>query len=193
MSLEKFYQILLSDTPSIGIKENEEYIFSLIPELKCCKGFHQNNPWHIYDVYEHILHVVDGVSNNLTMRLAALFHDVGKPYTYTEDEQGIGHFYNHWIKSKEIFLDFAKNHSIAKEITECVAKLIFYHDVRIEKVSEEILLQLVNSLTKEEINLLFELKRSDLLAQNPEHHDQLLEYEKQKTLLLHYYNRGDLL
>lgn len=189
MQLEQLYKILLSDKPSIQIKENEEYVFSLIPELEKCKGFEQNNPWHIYDVYEHILHVVDGVSNNIILRLAALFHDVGKLYTYTEDEHGIGHFYNHWVKSKEIFLDFARKHSIADDITNSVAKLIFYHDIRIEKVSDEIIAQLLNDLTIDEMILLFELKRSDLLAQNPEHHDQLIEYDKQKELLLHHYNK----
>lgn len=189
MQLEQLYKILLSDKPSIQIKENEKHVFSLISELEKCKGFEQNNPWHIYDVYEHTLHVVDGVSNNIILRLAALFHDVGKPYTYTEDEHGIGHFYSHWVKSKAIFLDFARKHSIADDITNSVAKLIFYHDIRIEKVSDEIIAQLLNDLTIDEMILLFELKRSDLLAQNPEYHDQLIEYDKQKELLLHHYNK----
>ena len=63
----------------------------------------QKNIWHVYDVYEHILHVIDGVPNNITLRLAALFHDIGKPFVYKEDENGVGHFYGHWNKSKEIF------------------------------------------------------------------------------------------
>lgn len=45
----------------------------MIPELEKCKNFDQNNPYHIYDVYEHILHVVDGVPQNIYVRLAAFF------------------------------------------------------------------------------------------------------------------------
>ena len=94
--LKLLFNILLSKEPSRLIKENEEYIFSIIPELKNTKGFNQNNLWHIYDVYEHILHVIDGVPGDLTLRLVALFHDIGKPFTYTVDENNVGHFYNHW-------------------------------------------------------------------------------------------------
>lgn len=95
MTYSDLIEILISDDVYNGLKQNKEAIFLLIPELKICNGFNQNNKWHIYDVFEHILHVVSGVNNNLCLRLAALFHDIGKPQTYTEDENGVGHFYNH--------------------------------------------------------------------------------------------------
>ena len=47
--------ILVSDEVSSLIRENEEGLFSFIPELGLCKGFNQNNEWHIYDVYDHTL------------------------------------------------------------------------------------------------------------------------------------------
>ena len=88
--------ILLKDKPSEFIKNNINDIIQIIPELSFCINFNQNNIWHIYDVFEHILQVVDGVPNNLSLRIAALFHDIGKPFVYKEDENGIGHFYGHW-------------------------------------------------------------------------------------------------
>ena len=112
MNIDKLISILLENKPSEKIKQNEDYMFSLIPELKLCKGFNQNNPWHIYDVYEHILRVIDGVPNTLELRLAALFHDLGKPFVYTEDDMGIGHFYQHWLKSNAIFIAFANRYSL---------------------------------------------------------------------------------
>ena len=96
MKLDFLINILLSDKPSKNIKFNEKQIFEMIPESSACKNFNQNNIWHIYDVYDHILHVVDGVPNSLALRMAALFHDIGKPFVYTEDENEIGHFYDHW-------------------------------------------------------------------------------------------------
>ena len=92
-NIEGLYNLLLSEEPSDNIKKHEKEVFDLIPKLKNCKSFDQNNDWHIYDVYEHILHVVDYVSPNLIMRLAALFHDIGKPLSYTEDKNGIRRFW----------------------------------------------------------------------------------------------------
>lgn len=84
--------ILLQDKPSESIRDSENYIFKIIPELSLCKNFEQNSIWHVYDVYEHILKVIDGVDSNLVLRMAALFHDIGKPFVYDEDQNGIGHF-----------------------------------------------------------------------------------------------------
>ena len=182
--MEILFEILMSEKPSVLIREREDHIFSLIPSLQLCKGFKQNNHWHIYDVYDNILHVVDGVPNVLILRLAALFHDVGKPFTYTEDENGVGHFYNHWKKSQEIFLEFSKKYNLEEELNEKVSKLIFYHDLQFEKLSENELEEILAQFDKSEIDMLFALKSSDLLAQNPEFHYLLDSYELEKERVL---------
>lgn len=189
--LKKLLEILLSDKPSVLIKENEDYIFDILPELKKAKNFNQNNPWHIYDVYEHILHVIDGVENNIILRLTALFHDIGKPYAYTEDQNNIGHFYNHWIKSSEIFLDFSKKYKLPNNLTCLVEKLIYYHDINIAKLNEQELNKFLDKFTIDEIALLYEIKKNDLLAQSTKYHYLLAEYELQKKYLLHKKNGGD--
>ena len=89
MSLEELFDILLKENASDILRIKEEELFALIPELRTCKYFNQNSDWHIYDVFEHILHVIDNVPANLVMRLTALFHDIGKPNVYTEDENGV--------------------------------------------------------------------------------------------------------
>lgn len=184
MDINSLIDILKQDKPSQYIISNEDYIFKIIPELSICKGFHQNNIWHIHDVYNHILHVVDGVPNNITLRLAALFHDVGKPYVYKEDEDGIGHFYNHWNKSKEIFENFAQKHNIDNNIKSIISNLILYHDINIDKINNNELKKLLEIFNEEEIKLLFQLKRSDLLAQNTEFHYLLECYKKQEIKIL---------
>jgi len=171
--------ILLTDKPSILIKEKENEIFSLIPEFKISKGFNQNNPWHIYDVYEHILHVIDGVRDDLILRFTALFHDIGKPYVYTEDENGIGHFYNHWNKSNEIFLNFAKKYSLDEDIIDTISKLIIYHDFNFN-VEDTKMIEIAKKLGKDNIKLLFEIKRSDLKAQNEKYNYLLDSYDNQE-------------
>ena len=68
---------------------------AVIPELEHCIGFQQHNPHHAHDVYGHTAHVVEAVPNDLILRWAALLHEIGKPATFSMDENGRGHFYGH--------------------------------------------------------------------------------------------------
>ncbi len=49
----------------------------IIPELCDGIGMEQNDKYHKYDVYNHIMHTVDNCPQRL--RLAGLFHDIAKP------------------------------------------------------------------------------------------------------------------
>ena len=184
MTINDLYEILLSNNPSIQIKNNEKELFKLIPELEKCKGFNQNNDWHIYDVYEHILHVVDYVDNDIILRLAALFHDIGKPLVYKEDINGVGHFYGHWTKSQDIFDLFALTHGIDDNISFMVSNLILFHDKNIGKLNDYDLNGLYKLFGYNGIELLFKLKDADLLAQNSKYHYLLNDYEEQKKKIL---------
>lgn len=135
-------------------------------------------------VYEHILHVIDGVPNNIVLRMVTLFHDIGKPLVYTEDEVGVGHFYNHWEKSKEIFDQFAEKYCLEENMKKLISNLILYHDLNIDKISDDELIQLINIFDKDGITMLFQLKQSDLLAQNEQFHYLLNNYENQKRRIL---------
>lgn len=184
MTIEELYNILMSEKPSEYLKKYEKDLFNLIPELEKCKGFEQNNDWHIYDVYDHILHVIDNTSPNIILRLAALFHDIGKPNSYIEDENGIGHFYGHWEVSQSIFDKFAIKHNIDKSISSIVSNLIFYHDINFSKLDENSLKRIIDKFSVEGIMQLFELKQADLLAQNKKYNYILDDYAKQKALIL---------
>lgn len=192
MSLEKLYQILLCNKPSGPLQYNEDELFDLIPELSPCKGFDQRNPeWHIYDVYEHTLHVIDYTPCDLVLRLVALFHDVGKPKTLSLDENGIGHFKGHWVVSQYVFDLFAEKYNIDKEIREKVSKLIYYHDLRVESANEEVVSDMCEILGKEGIRLLYMIKRADLLAHNPQKYYLLSLYNIQENTLLANYFSND--
>ena len=191
MTLEELYGILLMDKPSNTLKNREKELFCLIPDLEKCKGFVQNSEWHIYDVYEHILHVIDNVSSNLILRLAALFHDIGKPSSYSEDKDGVGHFYGHWKESQRIFDEFVIKHNIDKSISSNVSNLIYYHDINISKLGDDKLTEMIQKLGFEGVQQLFELKRADLLAQNEKYHYILDDYDKQRMLFLSKYKGGN--
>lgn len=187
MKIEELYEILLSEKPSELIKRNEDAIFLMIPELKICKGFDQKNIWHVYDVYEHILHVVDEVDSDLTLRLSALFHDIGKPVSYVEDSSGVGHFPFHWVESLKIFDNFASNYKIDPVIVSDVRKLINFHDINITKIDGKRLDDFLNAFnTNDLVRKLYNLKRADLKSQNKQFHYMLSLYDdwEQDTLKL---------
>lgn len=182
--MEFLLKVLMQEKPSEFIRNNSEEIFKILPELAICKDFKQNNIWHNYDVFEHIIRVVDGVPNNLILRMAALFHDIGKPFVYKEDKMGVGHFFGHWDKSKEIFCEFAQKYSIDENIKRTVSNLILYHDLNIDKLSDNELAELIKNFDTNSIVMLFQLKRSDLLAQSEEFHYLLENYKKQEIKVL---------
>ena len=189
LTIEELFEILLSEKPRYNILNSEKEIFSLIPELENCKGFNQNNEWHIYDVYEHILHVVDNIPANIVLRMAALFHDIGKPNSYIEDENKIGHFYGHWNESRKIFDQFSLKYNLDTTMSGLISNLIYYHDINICKLSNEELNKLHEILGEHGIKMLYELKTADLLAQNKKFHYILNDYEEQKDRLLLKYKR----
>ncbi|MBR2904236.1 MAG: CCA tRNA nucleotidyltransferase [Clostridia bacterium] len=74
-----------------GLKILEEIgVFSILfPELALGKGQQQRKDFHRYDVLEHSFRVVLYAPKKI--RLAALLHDVGKPFCYRRDGNTFSH------------------------------------------------------------------------------------------------------
>ena len=156
------------------IDEYKEIFFILIPELKKAYKFNQHNKYHIYDAFYHTLKVIDGVENNKYLKLAALFHDLGKPKMYTIDKYGEGHFYGHWKESNNIFKRFCKNYKVDKKTEKIVSLLILNHDRDIPSKRSS-MIKYLQEFNHTNLNLLFKLQKADILAQNPLYHKELLQ------------------
>ncbi|MDR0841757.1 MAG: CCA tRNA nucleotidyltransferase [Christensenellaceae bacterium] len=63
----------------------------ILPELTKGRGVAQREEYHAYDVLEHGLHAAQCAPPNLTLRLAALLHDVGKPGALNDSGHMLGH------------------------------------------------------------------------------------------------------
>ena len=176
MTIQELFEILMSDVPSKELIKRENELFELVPNLKPCKGFNQNTKWHIYDVYGHILHVIDNVPKDPVLRIAALFHDVGKPPCYYEDDKGQGHFKGHWIVSEQMFNSFAKEHHLDEKLSSEISELILFHDIRVPELSEESLKSISSAFGVEGIKRLYQFKKADLLSMNQEFHHLLDDY-----------------
>lgn len=165
-------KIIMCDNPGNIIRKYFDIFSVVIPELLDIKGVFQNNPYHIYDVFEHTMISLNSSEKNLALRYAILFHDMGKKDTKTTDKEGIDHFYGHPKISTEKFIKFARRMKMDKDSSERIKKLIFFHEVTLSEQSKGInkFLQLFGI---EDINLLFDMKLCDILGQNLEKSDRI--------------------
>jgi len=173
---EELKKILVFNNISDILLKHKNIFFKIIPNLEKCDGFNQYNDYHIYDVFNHILEVIRNTSNNLELRLATLFHDLGKPDKFFKDEKGVGHFYGHALVSADIFKGFASIYKIDNKTKNNVYKLIKYHDDILSSKPNKIY-NFYKEFGYENIDLLFELKRADALGQNPKYLNRLEEYD----------------
>ena len=152
--------------------EYSDVIAEVIPEIQLCVGFNQNNRYHCYDVYEHMVHAVE---NGITPieKFALLIHDIGKPHCYTEDKKG-GHFYGHPAISEEIAKDVVNHLKFDNDSKKAVLELVKYHDIEIP-VTKKSVLKLLNRLGEERALQLMDIKLADILAHAPGTQDALIE------------------
>jgi len=76
---EELGRILILDKidEALGLLDDLGYFRTYIPELARLKGLVQNR-YHTKDAWEHTRHVVKNTEPRISLRLAALFHDMGK-------------------------------------------------------------------------------------------------------------------
>lgn len=136
---EELNKILMSDNPDSFRLMNEAGLLQyILPQLSRCFGEPQKNRYHIYDVGEHIMHTVQNTPSDLTLRWAALLHDVGKPRCSSTDANGIIHFYGHHRESVRIADDVLHKLRLDNNSIKDILILIENHDVRIEPVSANV-------------------------------------------------------
>lgn len=143
-------------------------VFSFImPEIKPMIGFKQNNPYHVYDVFEHTLHAMDACKmDDPVIKFALLFHDIGKPESYSVGENGIGHFTGHGKISAGIADDIMRRLKFDNKTKEAVVQLVSEHDTPIEAQRKR-LNRLLNKMGEEQLVRLLAVRRADISAQNP--------------------------
>jgi tRNA nucleotidyltransferase (CCA-adding enzyme) len=125
---EEFLNILLSPNPKAAFLAARDLgvLEFLLPEILPTVDFEQNK-YHFEDVFEHILSVVEATKQDKLIRLAALFHDIGKPQSLTVGDDGERHFYCHEIIGAEITQTAMSRLRFSKQEIEQVSKLVKYH------------------------------------------------------------------
>lgn len=165
--VSEFNKIMLSKNPGTYLREYKDIICIFIPELEACIGFDQKNHHHVYDVFEHTLRVVDNTPPKLSLRLAALFHDISKPICFEIGSDGEGHFYGHASKSAEMAENILRRIKYDNVTIADVCQLVKYHDHQIEN-SDKIIKRMLRRLGEEGFFDLIDIKRADNFGQSEE-------------------------
>jgi poly(A) polymerase/tRNA nucleotidyltransferase (CCA-adding enzyme) len=136
----------------------------IIPELEEGYGTSQNKH-HIYECYEHYLRSFDyAVKNNFNkyVRLAALFHDIGKPRA-KRGEGKDATFYGHEIIGARMTAQILGRLKFPKKEIEKIVRLVRYHlfYYNVGEVSESSVRRLVLKVGPEDMEELLQLRMAD--------------------------------
>ncbi|MBP9727921.1 MAG: HDIG domain-containing protein [Candidatus Moranbacteria bacterium] len=164
---DELTKIILSDSPAFGIETlaRLHLLRFIAPELELGIGVTQNLH-HIYTVWEHNLRALDTCpSKKLSVRLACLFHDVGKPAT----KRGEGYnstFYNHdhvGAKITEQALTRLRfSNDVVRHATLLVDNHLFYYNV--DEVTEASVRRLIKRVGLENMDDLMAVRIGDRLG-----------------------------
>ena len=156
---EELEDIMMKDTIYYF---DDKMLFSIIPELKDCVGFDHKHPHHCYDVWEHTKVALEKSKPDLQIRLALLLHDIGKPYSYQEGEDGVRHFPGHPEKSAKMSREILTRLGYSKQEIEDICYLVEKHDTIID----------LNNLKTDNLELIkkqLHIQYCDAYAHEPKH------------------------
>ncbi|AKN32608.1 phosphohydrolase [Clostridium carboxidivorans P7] len=157
---------------SKDIKSNKDEILKIIPELIICVNCTQNHPAHIYKVFDHISETVNRVEFDLTLKLAALLHDIGKPYKKVLVDN-TERFWGHEDTSAEIAKLVLTRLGYDQDLINKLYILIKYHDHKTFPTSESIK-NTINLVGDELVPYLFKLQTADLLSHSEKYYKPLV-------------------
>ncbi len=173
----EFKLLLLGEDVHRVVKEYVDILGKIVPELYQMKDFNYYNPYHTYDLLTHTCLVIENAPADIIVRLAAFFHDIGKPYVLTIDNQGVAHFYKHEYVSEKIANRCLIELKCDKETLSYVCELILYHDLIIS-TNKKSVRKVLSKISFEQFNRLIALKRADNAGQNPKYQKSDSYFEK---------------
>lgn len=166
LARERVYDEMCKILPLVTARDVLTYgpiLTQVIPELSPCVGFDQQSPYHAFDVYTHIAHVTGATADELPLRWAALLHDVGKPDTFTQDENGRGHFNGHAQVSADKAERILFRLKAPTALRECVVFLIQHHMIPFEP-NKKLLRRRMGRYGVKNCSLLLQLQRADFCS-----------------------------
>lgn len=178
---DELLSTLESDKPSLGIDcmVDNGLFDHILPEVLAMQGVLQPQKYHVSDVYDHSLAVMDHVPKDKPLvRLAGLFHDIGKPSTMSGEGEA-RHFLEHEDVGAEMFKQVGERLKLSGEEIDHVVNLIENHLIMYDdKWTDGAVRRFVNRVGEESLEDLFLLNEADIRARGKE--PVMLEKLKQR-------------
>jgi len=158
---------LRAATPSLAfaVMEKTGLLELALPELSRCRGVEQKGN-HRFDVLDHSLLACDKApADRPIVRLAALFHDIGKPVVAGMDASGVRTFHRHEEESarlaERIMLRFRYPTAAIKAVKHLVAVHMFHYE---ESWTDAAVRRFLVRVGTDSLDDLYALRRADAWA-----------------------------
>jgi len=166
---DELSKLLLTDDPTAGLWLlcETQLADEFLPELNAMRL--EQDPIHTHkDVLAHTIAVVRNTRPELIVRLAALFHDVGKPKTRSFAKGGVS-FHHHEVVGARMTEERLRALRYPTEVVAAVTKLVYLH-LRIHTYAMGWTDKAVRRYVRDAGDLLDELnhlQRCDCTTRNP--------------------------
>lgn len=168
---QEIVKILGAPQPSVALRllSDVALLEVICPELEECKKTPQDKV-AAQNVFEHSLATVDATpAGDLVLRLAGLFHDIGKPETFAD-----GHFHQHEFvgefKARQILRRWKFDKETVAEVTHLIRNHMFWYETH---WTDSAVRRFIRKIGLDYIPALFALRRADNIgsgARSPRMH-----------------------
>lgn len=164
---DEFTKIIESPNPSLGIGFLQKFglLKYIVPELEEGIGCEQGGA-HKYDVFEHCLEALNHAKDKnwgLEIRLAALFHDIGKPRSRRPGVKKAYTFYGHEVIGERLVVKIMERLKYPKKTVDLVVALVrnhmFFSDT--ETITLSAVRRIVQKVGKENVWNLMNIRECD--------------------------------
>lgn len=166
---DEFLKIVEDDPRGVETLYELGLLDVIFPELAEMFRTEQETPWHKDNVGRHSVNTAL-YAEDLTFRLAALLHDIGKPPTKTYGDDGVAHFYDHAAVGAEMSKKLLKKLFLPKRQRQIITRTVLLHDYISKKPSK--IARMVRNESPETLKLVIQVKRADIAAQSEHKMDQ---------------------
>lgn len=163
---DEFSKMITGENPSnyLLLMEETGILDVIFPELKRTVGFVQFSPFHDKTLFDHLICVMDNVKPDLSLRLAALFHDISKVDTLSIGEDGRGHFYGHEVLGADKVEEILKRYRLPNKTIEKVKILILDHMKVHAEMTDKALRRQIKRVGRDNVLDLYDLLIADCMC-----------------------------
>lgn len=124
-----FEKTLIEPMNFLSNKSKREVRKLMGEQVSMMVDYNQQNSHHCFDLFQHSLHTVESLYDeaSIDLRIAAFFHDIGKPYV-SKEKDGRLVFYGHTKKSAEIAREVLRDLQYDTAVIARISFFVEHHD-----------------------------------------------------------------